>query len=1433
VKRPRLTLGKIPLVHKVAIGGVGIVAIGALARYWFGWEVAIVLLIGALVIVGLWFGLNLIVKRRNKKKGDAFSKELSVSEKESKVSKAEVRRALEELGRRWVAAVDELRRSGLNLYSMPWYLLFGEPQSGKSTTLKNSSLEFPVGIEALSGAGGTRNCDWWFTNEAVILDTAGRFSFQEQNAPDQQEWQTFLALLRKHRGYCPINGVIVAVPCTSLLGDTSEQIEEKAQNIRDKLREIQRTLEIRFPVFLLVTKCDTILGFTEFFTKLDAAERRQLLGWSNPRPFDQQFDPNEFPRIFDGLCAKAHQLRMRFLCDEISTREVDKQFVFPEEFRSIRKPLQQYADTIFAQSRYVQPPFFRGVYFTSGLQQGRPIARACAELLRDRGDAASDVVENLEEMFQKSRAFFIRDFYREKVFKEQGLVVRSEGAMKRDKLTRRLVWTCGSVIAVASIAFVVFRLFNVQAKVADVDANVRMAAVTVEPGLRLEGIDLSKVNPSEEPLALASELNPENVRMRAPWWTIADPQADLEDIHRVLFRETCLEPFIRDCEDMLVNEAALRRPDEFTNAFEEYLKWWAERQRQSEGPDVSHLEVRPFVELAWKGTDEDKEIFASEFIVFRDQDKGNPTKTLELDSEAWDKVLTPALDNYKRQWDVEEAMGWWRQLWGHVKDADGAYRNILALADDPEVRRSGDLTGQFRNYAGTFQEKIEEISKHLQLLKDNPDRYKRAQLTREKYTNEAGEAYNNLKELLGESPEVGKLVRKIDAQYEVVKKDIEDKYEDVVGGERNKRYAHIVDISGQSPEAPPAEGAKGAEKKLSVRLTVHAVSDEGKSDAVSVADYLAAADDFIGYTETPGADFREWERGLAREMRENLGFAHFGKWHDGQVEKRQSLVEKLNKYDLHDNWNTDALQNVTESVGDMAVVKWDIAAVGVYDNKLVSHYEELDEQLRSAPADMKEGYVPPIFKLAACRQAVDDSGVVRQDIEKTAQSDAQNRLLEGIDNILIKYLRRYTAFWQGIYEGFDPRQKGNLRQAKTWQEFKGNEVFQWGAGSDLFDPGQWPVKDLFEQAAPQELHAIIGRVNGAESDRELQRRFQRISRTLTFYNRSEMTRLQDVCDDFVQCISKLDDNAADAWRELGGGEDEDPVSWSKIQALSKFQARTRRVQDEVFAKELAAVQDMGLDLLFKDTKSVFNTKWKALVAEYEVKLKDEFPFMRPTLSGEPLQKDAHVPCADLSTIKDFFGQNGLGGLVEEFQLDQFLVGDSEQTDFPKRYDLLADKREFVSRCRKLEEFLFRQREHDVKIEYSDEQEDRPFGSEYTTLSLRIPQQEIKTFIASSDDPANRSQSLKWNPGSAVGPLIIEAEIQGSEYKDSRTFDGGSVSLLAFVVAFGSPEDDADRTRWVVRVELPAAGLGSSVAARLTFEFDQAVPEFPIWTMAQG
>ena len=83
-------------------------------------------------------------------------------------------------------------------------------------------MNFPlkaVGSDpALAGVGGTRNCDWWFTDEAVLLDTAGRYTTQESDREaDAAAWQGFLDLIKRFRPRRPLNGALVTLSVSDLV----------------------------------------------------------------------------------------------------------------------------------------------------------------------------------------------------------------------------------------------------------------------------------------------------------------------------------------------------------------------------------------------------------------------------------------------------------------------------------------------------------------------------------------------------------------------------------------------------------------------------------------------------------------------------------------------------------------------------------------------------------------------------------------------------------------------------------------------------------------------------------------------------------------------------------------------------------------------------------------------------------------------------------------------------------------------------------------------------------------------------------------------------------------------------------------------------------------------------------------------------------------
>ncbi|MCB2079209.1 MAG: type VI secretion system membrane subunit TssM, partial [Novosphingobium sp.] len=152
--------------------------------------------------------------RKRRKAAEAIEEELatpSAADQESAAVAARMQEALAAL---------KSSSSGKRdyLYSKPWYVIIGPPGAGKTTALLNSGLRFPFSDQSVKGVGGTRNLDFWFADEAALVDTAGRYTTQDSDASaDTQGWKSFLNNLKKHRPLSPINGVIVAIGVDELL----------------------------------------------------------------------------------------------------------------------------------------------------------------------------------------------------------------------------------------------------------------------------------------------------------------------------------------------------------------------------------------------------------------------------------------------------------------------------------------------------------------------------------------------------------------------------------------------------------------------------------------------------------------------------------------------------------------------------------------------------------------------------------------------------------------------------------------------------------------------------------------------------------------------------------------------------------------------------------------------------------------------------------------------------------------------------------------------------------------------------------------------------------------------------------------------------------------------------------------------------------------
>lgn len=399
-------------------------------------------ILAIVAIFVIWLIAVLVHELREHKKEKALEEGVAEAAAEPDPAATASAEEVALLTERMKEALHQLKRAKLggrsrrHLYQLPWYMFIGPPGAGKTTALVNCGLNFPLadehGPKAVQGVGGTRNCDWWFTDQAVLIDTAGRYTTQDSNAAvDSAAWSGFLKLLKKQRSRQPLNGVLVAISLSDLALLPEQERLAHAHAIRKRVRELSDELGMRIPVYVLFTKADLIAGFVEFFDNLGKEEREQVWGMTFAldkgsseggaiADFTQQFD-QLLERLNDRMLERVHQepdLQRRRLI-----------YGFPQQIASLRDLANDFLTEAFRPSRLETRPLLRGVYLTSGTQDGTPIDRLLGAMAGQFGLARQAV----SAFSGAGRSYFLARLVREVVFGEAGLVGRDPKVERRQR----------------------------------------------------------------------------------------------------------------------------------------------------------------------------------------------------------------------------------------------------------------------------------------------------------------------------------------------------------------------------------------------------------------------------------------------------------------------------------------------------------------------------------------------------------------------------------------------------------------------------------------------------------------------------------------------------------------------------------------------------------------------------------------------------------------------------------------------------------------------------------------------------------------------------------------------------------------------------------------------------------------------------------------
>jgi type VI secretion system protein ImpL len=420
---------------------------GALVLEWPLWPAVFATFVAVLGAALLWIWRRLRARRAA---GEIERSLQSQADAQAATVRPDQQAEIDALQAEFQKAVAALKTSKLArggrdaLAVLPWYVIIGPPGAGKSTALRNSGLQFPY-LSArgggVKGVGGTRNCEWWLTNEAVILDTAGRYSTEDE---DHDEWSAFLDMLHRTRPRKPVNGLLVAVSVGDLGGETEDGVVALAERLRARIDEVMSRLQVVLPAYLVFTKCDLVPGFVESFSDLRKQDRGQIWGFT-ASPADRTPPGELFRERFRELVSVLEERALERIGEERGLAARERIWQFPQQVSALEGNLALLVETLFAGNVYQDTPILRGVYFTSGTQEGRTLDRVMGAMadafgLRPQLGAEAPALD--------AKSYFLRDVFQKVVFPDQHLAVKNAKAVRRQSFR---LWGLAAAAGIAAL----------------------------------------------------------------------------------------------------------------------------------------------------------------------------------------------------------------------------------------------------------------------------------------------------------------------------------------------------------------------------------------------------------------------------------------------------------------------------------------------------------------------------------------------------------------------------------------------------------------------------------------------------------------------------------------------------------------------------------------------------------------------------------------------------------------------------------------------------------------------------------------------------------------------------------------------------------------------------------------------------------------------
>ena len=453
----------------------------------------------------------------------------------------------------------------IRISSLPWYVVIGAPGAGKSTLIQKSGLHFPLGDalgeQALAELKRFRRFEWWLTDHGVFVEiyreiTENPEDLDWQSLNSNREWQETLMLIKKIRGRASLNGIILVADAPSIFNKVILESEMYAKAGLQRVNDIQSLFHQRLPVYLMITKCDLLAGFTDYFSA-----KHNNLTTAFGITFDGTKDIDELSILKRGN-ALISLVKEKFLSSVSSAATVQESQAAYEFIRNFPLLIQNIAKLLVAAITKSNHQWrnVRGVFFCSALEGAgtvtNPVLQHCAESL-----AISFLNPTLFSADERKR--FVNGFFEEVIYTERNLIHSYTRYRRIKTKVRKFLNLILILIALAVGSGLMYSYFVVNRALHTVYRNVRQFndfnnLIANSPPPKLDGIGalqdiIIKVSPLDKARSLFDVAPLDNIAL--PLWPSLDLlQQPIVTLEKDYLARNFLPLIMMQFNNVLINE---------------------------------------------------------------------------------------------------------------------------------------------------------------------------------------------------------------------------------------------------------------------------------------------------------------------------------------------------------------------------------------------------------------------------------------------------------------------------------------------------------------------------------------------------------------------------------------------------------------------------------------------------------------------------------------------------------------------------------------------------------------------------------------------------------------------------------------------------------------------------------------------------------------